>query len=125
MFRRGADKAEINDLQFSRHSRFIAATSDHNTIHVFGIDMANASSEANAQEANAAAMEEEKQNEGQKKGWVVIQRVNQICILRRFFSRIFDRYGLGDRAVKKFNIPSQSKKICAFSEDEQTLIIVT
>jgi len=44
---------------------------------------------------------------------------------RRFFSRIFDRQGLGDRAVKKFNIPSQSKKICAFSEDEQTLIIVT
>lgn len=27
--------------------------------------------------------------------------------------------------MKKFNIPSQSKKICAFSEDEQTLIIVT
>jgi len=91
MFRRGADKAEINDLQFSRHSRFIAATSDHNTIHVFGIDMANASSEANAQEANAAAMEEEKQNEGQKKGWVVFQSVNQIFFLRRFFSRIFDR----------------------------------
>lgn len=66
MFRRGADKAEINDLQFSRHSRFIAATSDHNTIHVFGIDMANASNDANAQEANnAAVMEEEKQtNEG-------------------------------------------------------------
>jgi len=67
MFRRGADKAEINDLQFSRNSRYIAATSDHNTIHVFGIDMANAS-DANAQEANAAVMEEEKQAEGQKKG---------------------------------------------------------
>lgn len=77
MFRRGADKAEINDLQFSRMSRFIAATSDHNTIHVFRIDMENASNEANAQEANAAVMEEEKQaNEGQKRG---------------FFSRIFDR----------------------------------
>ncbi len=67
MFRRGADKAEINDLQFSRHSRFIAATSDHNTIHVFHIDMVNASSEANAQEANAAVMEEEKAGD-QKKG---------------------------------------------------------
>lgn len=66
MFRRGADKAEINDLRFSRNSRFIAATSDHDTIHVFGIDLANAASEANAQEANAAVMEEEK--EGQKKG---------------------------------------------------------
>lgn len=65
IFRRGADKAEINDLHFSHHSRYIAATSDHNTIHVFGIDMANATSEANAQEANAAVMEEEKQqNEG-------------------------------------------------------------
>ena len=61
IFRRGADKAEINDLHFSHHSRYIAATSDHNTIHVFGIDMANATSEANAQEANAAVMEEEKQ----------------------------------------------------------------
>ena len=69
MFRRGADKAEINDLQFSRNSRYIAATSDHDTIHVFAIDMANASSEASAQEANAAAMEEEKQQaEGQKRG---------------------------------------------------------
>ena len=43
----------------------------------------------------------------------------------RFFSRIFDRQGLGDRALKKYNIASQSKKICAFSEDEATLIIVT
>jgi WD40 repeat protein len=40
MFRRGADKAEINDLQFSRNSKYIAATSDHNTIHVFGIELA-------------------------------------------------------------------------------------
>jgi len=54
-------------------------------------------------------MEEEKGGE-QKKG---------------FFSRIFDRQGLGDRALKKYNVPSSSKKICAFSEDEQTLIIVT
>ena len=69
MFRRGADKAEINDLQFSKHSRFIAATSDHNTIHVFRIDTATATSEANAQETNAAVMEEEKTaGEGQKKG---------------------------------------------------------
>jgi len=68
MFRRGADKAEINDLQFSRNSNFIAATSDHNTIHVFGIDMANANTGANAQEANAAALEEEKLEEGKKKG---------------------------------------------------------
>ena len=102
MFRRGADKAEINDLQFSRHSRFIAATSDHNTIHVFGIDMANAQSEANAQEANAAVMEEEKAgNEGQKKGYGNRLRVRQrraidsefnlrACLFR-FFSRIFDR----------------------------------
>lgn len=111
MFRRGADKAEINDLQFSSHSRYIATTSDHNTIHVFSIDMTNASNDANAEANNAAAIEEEKQqNEGQKRG---------------FFSRIFDRQGLGDRALKKYNIPSQSKKICAFSEDEQTLIIVT
>ena len=65
MFRRGADKAEINDLQFSRNSRYIAATSDHDTIHVFGIDMANAASDANAQEQSAAVMEEEsKQAEG-------------------------------------------------------------
>ena len=43
----------------------------------------------------------------------------------RFFKKLFSRDGLGDRAAKKFNIPSQSKKICAFSDDEQTLIIVT
>ena len=67
MFRRGADKAEINDLQFSRNSRFIAATSDHNTIHVFGIDMANVATDTNA-EAQAAALEEEKADGGQKKG---------------------------------------------------------
>ena len=67
MFRRGADKAEINDLQFSRNSRFIAATSDHNTIHVFGIDMANVATDTNA-EAQAAALEEEKTDGGQKKG---------------------------------------------------------
>lgn len=68
MFRRGADKAEINDLQFSRNSSYIAATSDHNTIHVFSIDMANATSEANAAEANAAVMEEEKDEGGKKRG---------------------------------------------------------
>lgn len=68
MFRRGADKAEISDLQFSRQSSYIAATSDHNTIHVFSIDMANATSEANAAEANAAVMEEEKEEGGKKRG---------------------------------------------------------
>lgn len=40
MLRRGADKAEINDLQFSKNSRYIAATSDHNTIHIFSLDPA-------------------------------------------------------------------------------------
>jgi len=55
-------------------------------------------------------MEEEKEGETEKKG---------------FFAKLFDRQGLGDRAVKKYNIPSQSNKICAFSEDESTLIIVT
>lgn len=68
MFRRGADKAEINDLQFSRHSKYIAATSDHNTIHVFGIDLALASSGATADQANAAIMEEEKEETTEKKG---------------------------------------------------------
>jgi len=68
MFRRGADKAEINDLQFSRQSSYIAATSDHNTIHVFSIDMANANNAMTAAETNAAVMEEEKEEGGKKRG---------------------------------------------------------
>eukprot|EP00354_Favella_ehrenbergii_P006877 CAMPEP_0170475524 /NCGR_PEP_ID=MMETSP0123-20130129/17164_1 /TAXON_ID=182087 /ORGANISM="Favella ehrenbergii, Strain Fehren 1" /LENGTH=65 /DNA_ID=CAMNT_0010746099 /DNA_START=1101 /DNA_END=1298 /DNA_ORIENTATION=- len=65
--------------------------------------MANANTEANAQETNAAVIDEEKEEGGKKRG---------------FFKRIFNRDALGDRAVRKFSIPSQSKKICAFSDDE-------
>ena len=68
----------------------------------------------------------EARNEG--KSTHCVYQVHSSCLLYficSFLKRIFNRDALGDRAVKKFSIPSQSKKICAFSNDEQTLIIVT
>ena len=35
VFRRGADKAEINDIQFSKMSNYFSVSSDHTTIHIF------------------------------------------------------------------------------------------
>lgn len=43
----------------------------------------------------------------------------------RFFSKMFNRGAMGERAIHKLPIPTGSKKICAFSEDEKTLVVVT
>lgn len=36
--RRGSNKAVINNLAFDRHSRWLACSSDHGTIHIFALD---------------------------------------------------------------------------------------
>ena len=59
MLRRGADKAEINDLQFSKNSRYIAATSDHNTIHIFSLDPAQMNNAEQAAQNAAITNDEE------------------------------------------------------------------
>ena len=47
-------------------------------------------------------------------------------ILSRFFSKLFNKQGMGDRAYAKWSVNTNgSKKICAFSEDEKQLLIVT
>ena len=56
LLRRGTDKAELNDLQFSKNSNYLAAASDHQTIHVFKVDPK--ATDENAQEANNLAEEE-------------------------------------------------------------------
>lgn len=38
VFRRGADKAEINDIQFGANSNYLSVASDHTTIHIFQIE---------------------------------------------------------------------------------------
>ena len=37
--RRGTDKAEIYSLVFDKHSKFIAVSSDKQTIHLFKVDL--------------------------------------------------------------------------------------
>jgi hypothetical protein len=38
---------------------------------------------------------------------------------------LFSKNNMGDRAYKKINIETKNKKSCAFSEDEEKLIVVT
>ena len=65
IFRRGADKAEISDLQFSKNNTFMSVSSDHATIHLFKIDLTNAEAIGNAQDAEGV-LEEEGKEENQK-----------------------------------------------------------
>lgn len=65
IFRRGADKAEIRDLQFSKNNTFMSVSSDHATIHLFKIDLTNAEAIGNAQDAEGV-LEEEGKEENQK-----------------------------------------------------------
>ena len=64
MFRRGADKAEIMDLQFSKNNTFMSVTSDHATIHLFKIDLTNAEAIGNA--ADEGVLEEETKENAEK-----------------------------------------------------------
>ena len=57
IFRRGADKAEIRDLQFSKNNTFMSVSSDHATIHLFKIDLSNAEAVGNA--TDEAGLDEE------------------------------------------------------------------
>lgn len=47
------------------------------------------------------------------------------AIYCRFFARILNRQALGERSGLKFTVNTTSKKICAFSENESTLVVVT
>lgn len=67
IFRRGADKAEIRDLQFSKNNTFMSVSSDHATIHLFKIDLTNADAIGNAQD-DQGVLEEEAKEDGKEKG---------------------------------------------------------
>ncbi len=59
-YRRGADKAEINDIQFSSASNFLSVSSDHNTIHIFEVDKKATGENANQNIAEDDAKEDDK-----------------------------------------------------------------
>ena len=62
VFRRGADKAEINDIQFGSNSNYLSVASDHTTIHIFQIEQGSIE---NATEITG--VDEEFKDEGQPK----------------------------------------------------------
>lgn len=82
IFRRGADKAEIRDLQFSKNNTFMSVSSDHATIHLFKIDLSNADAVGKA--TDDMPDEEEKEDKG------------------GFFAKLFNKQGMGDRAYAKW-----------------------
>ena len=62
-----------------------------------------------------------KRKEGKFNNWPYAD-----LMLSRFFSKLFNKQGMGDRAYAKWSINNNgNKKICAFSEDEKQLLVVT
>ena len=59
------------------------------------------------------------------KGKQLSKEYLHIITFFRFLNQLFGKNSIGERAMQKLAIPTVSRKICAFSEDEKTLVIVT
>lgn len=85
LYRRGADKADICDIQFSYQSNFLSVSSDHNTIHIFKVDL-----KAEGESATDTNLEEEEgKDTNQKSG---------------FLAGLFNRGAMGERALHKLTL---------------------
>lgn len=101
--RRGLDKAEIRALVFSKSNKYLAASSDHATVHVFKLPM-----DENGQ-LDATKAEE-------------VKETNNTSMMLKIFAK-FSSLPL---SYARWQIETQGqKKYLAFNEEETQLLIAT
>ncbi len=104
--RRGADRAEIYSISFSRNNEWLAVSSDKGTVHVFKLDAAAGA--AAAAEAAATAGGEKKSNPTSSFS---------------FFSSLLPKYFSSQWSFSQFRVP-EVRSIVAFGSEPNSIVVV-
>lgn len=106
--RRGTDRAEIQSLAFSSNARWLAASSDRGTIHVFGLKLDSGSP------GNTGPQSSAEQPSSPRSPMSSIS----------FMKGVLPKYFSSEWSVAQFRLQEGVQYIIAFGHQENTIVIV-